>query len=356
MKRVLAAFGKAALCYLFLLGLMAPLWVVLVLIIFPQAAVSPDPYEASRFPRAGLLLVFLAIACGIGVLHVPLRSGIQAALFAFERHGGIVDPWWRSVLVTPWLDTFLGACGVVFSLIVLAGVRSTWTKLKHVQNIPTSRARSAAAGLVELHGIARATPEGPRARDLKTGGPRLDWNAIVPAGTLVYKDSQPGDGDSMRQATCKLTSRFFLEDTTGRILIDPRGADFHDFSFLYELGEPPARLALSRNRLMEGDAVYVLGTVEVRPDAPPLASDSERLVVSALPARHRSAGAAVSSLAWLTDPFSRRRSHVFLLSDTPESGLQLALEKSLYDTFAFGFVLFVASLWLFLVHAPSLAR
>jgi hypothetical protein len=258
------------------------------------------------------------------------------------------------VLVHDGVDTFLGACGALLSLIALVRLQTTWAKLRHVRNVPTSRARSAAAGLVELQGVARAVPEPLRGREIEERGPHVDWDTVLPEGTILGEDSHAVAGSETRSTTCEVSGRFLLDDGVGRILVDPRGAAFGGFNTLYQFGAPPARIALSKARLMDGDPVYVLGTVEPRPDAPALAVDAERLVVSAFPADNGSRRPSKRTLP--ANPFGRPAGRVFLLSDSTEPTIRRKLERSLLDTFAFEMLLFVAACWLVLTHAPALVR
>jgi hypothetical protein len=343
-----------AVIYHLLLGLVAPLLIPMIVGLALRALVRPRAGDRVPTPKE-LLLLLVGVPCIVGALVVPLRAAVQMALFAAERHGGVVHPWWRAVLVHDAVDTFLGASGVAFSLIALIRLRATRRALRHVRNLPTARARSAAAGLVELQGTARALPERERTREVTTRGAPVDWDAVLPAGMILGSDSHAVAGTD-RSATCTVTGRFMLEDGAGRILIDARGASFGSFNTLYQFGAPPARIALSKARLMDGDPVYVLGSVEPLHDAPPLAVDAERLVVSALPARALAARQRVRSAALANNPFARPRGRLFLLADGGESRVRPELVRSLRETFVFETLMFVAALWLVLAHAPALWR
>jgi hypothetical protein len=352
--RLAGAFARAVLFHV-LLGVVAPLIVLMFVGLLGRAAVRPQTLERRPTLREVALLV-LGVPCIVAALVVPLRAAVQVALFAAERSGESVHPWWRAVLVSPGLDTFLGWCAVVLSLIALVRLQSTRAKLRQVRNLPTSRARSAAAGLVELQGIARAVPEPLRARELTERGPHVDWDTVLPAGTILGKDSHSVAGQDARHTTCEVSGRFMLEDGAGRILVDPRGASFGSFNTLYQFGAPPARIALSKARLVDGDPVYVLGTVEPRADAPALAVDAERLVVSALPAAELAARPRDARATLPSNPFAQPAGRVFLLADSSEPAIRRELERSLVDTFAFEMLLFVAALWLVVTHAPALWR
>ncbi len=352
--RLLGAFARAVVVLGFL-GLFAPMILVMLVGVVAHAAVSRTKIVKRR-PSLGEVLAFVVLVPSVlAALMVPLRAGMQVALLALERGGAAIDPLLRAVVVTPRLDPWLGGCAALLAAIALAGLRQTWSKIAEVENLPTSRARSAAAGLVELAGVARVAPEELRVRELQPSGPAVDWEAVLPPETLLGKDCQiVGEGKARQSATCRITSRFVLEDASGRILVDARGAEVGGVNTVYQFGAPAARVALSKARLVDGDPVYVLGRIEVRADAPASAVDAERLVIRALPEGKRDGG--ISSLLGIVgNPFARQP-HVFLVSDGGESSVRDALIRSMYETFAFETVLLLAGLWLLCEPAALLAR
>ncbi len=344
MGRVLAAFG-AAIGWHLVFGLAAPLFLLMALGLVASALTSRGRQEGNAW--LGLLLL-PALATLFGVLAAPLRALIQLGLFAFEQHGGVAHPVWRAVLVNPWIDAYLGAAGLLMALVALSRLGGTWSKLQHVANLPTSKARSAAVGLVEVEGTARVAV-GQFDAAIETRGPAYDWEHAIPATAMLYKGTAQASA-GMQSSTCEFLRPFFVEDATGRILIDPRGARFGSFRTLYLFGEPPARLALSKDRLLDGDPVYVMGRVRPRSDAPSLAADAERVVLAAFPDGHRSS--APGWVGRVRAALSKR--DVFLVSDTREAGVHRALGDSLLEAFMSELILFIAALWLCLTHAPFL--
>lgn len=348
MKPLLAAFG-AAIGWHLLFGLLAPVFLVLALGLIVRGIVFPQRGDGKAWQ---VLAIVPIVATLLATLAVPLRAGIQVALTVFEAHGGVMDPLWRAVLINHWIDAYLGAAGVLLALVALSRLGATWTKLRNVADLPTSRARSVATGLVELEGTARVAVGQFGATSLTTSGPSVDWDAIIPPTAVLYKGSTPPVNG--RNSTCEFLRAFFLEDATGRILVDPRGAKFGSFNTSYLFGEPPARLALSKERLLDGDPVYVVGAVRPRKDASPLATGSDRLVLSAVTDGRRLPLAASRWLGWLREAFSRR--DVFLLSDTREVDVRRQLGRALLQAFMSELMLLAAALWLLLTHAPSLSR
>ena len=351
--RVAASFATAVGSHL-LLGLFAPLLAALVAMLVVRGLVAPERREGRALPASlGLLAILLLAPALFGALLVPLKAAIQGVLSLFGGVEAVASPFWRHVLVTPWVDAVLGGCALVAAVIGLLRLGTTWRKLATARNLPTSRARSAATGLVELQGTARPAAWRPHPA-VKITGPAVDWEAIVPPDAFIHRESRPILEGGSTRATYELARPFVLEDPTGQILIDPRGGKFGDFTTLYVFGEPAARLALSSSSLRDGDPVYVLGEVETRADAPAAATDSERLVVRATRGWRASTLTPRSPLALLAGALGRRQ--IFLLSDCPEIAVRRGLEKSILDSFLYALLLLIAGLWMVLSHAPGLVR
>ena len=161
-----------------------------------------------------------------------------------------------------------GAITVVYGAVYLIK-EGLWQRLQSHQplNLPTSKARSAAIGLAEFKGVARAVKgESDPILELYLGGPSSHKETIHP---------------------------FYLEDDTGRILIDPRGASIQpEWQSNLTLGareivltrrvEPATHTTAEVRTLLSGDPVFVVGNVQERPDVRPNAVGSERLVVKPL--------------------------------------------------------------------------
>jgi E3 Ubiquitin ligase len=110
-----------------------------------------------------------------------------------------------------------------------------------IMNTPVSKVRSAAMGLVEISGLA----SGPYSLTAPiTGAP------CYYCRTIVWRWKREGRGSKwVKAADENLHVPFYLEDNTGRVLVDPQGAeldihrDFHDeFNqglFVSSFGMPP---------------------------------------------------------------------------------------------------------------------
>jgi len=91
-----------------------------------------------------------------------------------------------------------------------------WRRARAFEDTPASRVRSAAQGYVELSGIARALPGTPTRAPL-TGKPCL-W--------FQYKIEERGSRNDWRTIDSGTSDETFaLDDDTGRVTVDPTGAD-----------------------------------------------------------------------------------------------------------------------------------
>ena len=151
---------------------------------------------------------------------------------------------------------------------------------------PTSRIRSAALGLVEVNGMAA----GPRTMLAPiTGNPCFLYHTTA----WQQREGKKNDWEKVAEETLHLP--FFLDDTTGRVLIEPLGADLdlhRDFreeyavslfsglddipprvsAFLYRHGVASKRgLRIEERSIKPEDALFITGTlmenpgIEVRP-------------------------------------------------------------------------------------------
>ena len=131
-----------------------------------------------------------------------------------------------------------------------------------IENVPASRIRSVAMGLAELSGAVRqktavlAPITGTRCCYFKytieklTGGKNRHWK-VIESGT----SNEP----------------FLLEDPTGRILVDPAGADtvlrMAHRAIQRDGGLFGAKRRYTEWRLIDGQRIYVLGSVRKQRDA-----------------------------------------------------------------------------------------
>jgi hypothetical protein len=154
-----------------------------------------------------------------------------------------------------------------------------WRRLRLIEDTPTAKVRSMALGRVELAGRAeaRAELEAPL-----TG---------LPCAWFRYEiEEERGSGRRRRWATVARGDSnehgFYLADETGRVLVDPRGAQLVldcDWSETNPGVRPPLARTLARHglasegwlfsrrrrfrewRIVAGDPLYVLGVAQARP-------------------------------------------------------------------------------------------
>ena len=204
--------------------------------------------------------------------------------FAYSRNDGVAL-------------AFVGAFAGVY--LFYRGFRLLQRK-RLILNTPASKIRSAAMGLVEINGLA----VGPYTMLAPiTGVPCYYFH------TMAWQWQQEGRNSKwVKVADESLHVPFFLDDNTGRVLVDPQGAemdihrDFHDefgtalFSSSFEM--PPniadflARHGVSTDKKIKIDeycikpknALFILGTLAQNPglsvSATPVRSLTEENAVS----------------------------------------------------------------------------
>ncbi len=156
-----------------------------------------------------------------------------------------------------------------------------WRRKRTIEDTPTARVRSMPLGRVELEGVARARGDlrAPVSgllcawfryaieRERQSSGGKRSWVTVA-------------SGDSASQP-------FYVEDETGRVLIDPQGATVETPNDVYEtnpqitatlaalltdrgidctdgwLGNP-SRLRVTEARIHDGDALYAYGVAQPR--------------------------------------------------------------------------------------------
>ena len=151
-----------------------------------------------------------------------------------------------------------------------------------VQDIPTSTVRAASLGAVEVSG----TVVGP-------------YTLIAPlseSDCFFYRAVARGSSGEEAKATAKaetLCTPFFLDDGTGRLMVDPRGAELEIQPSLEEEYSPSTGTGFTRHFLnrhgisgsapahleeyciREGDVLFVLGTLRENPRRAVQPSSSE---------------------------------------------------------------------------------
>lgn len=97
---------------------------------------------------------------------------------------------------------------------------SRLSKIRHLQDTPTSRIRSAAQGYVELSGLLRDIPDVPAVLAPLTAKPCLWWRYRIEE----YRSSGKRSNWRVIEQGCS-EGLLRLCDATGECLIDPRGAE-----------------------------------------------------------------------------------------------------------------------------------
>ena len=226
------------------------------------------------------IIVSPLIAIGI---FAPFRAIFLGFLWIF----GWTDAWRNSFHdEMPEFNIVFGLCGVILGITVGSLVWIRGLRLKsQLTNLPTSTIGAAAIGLSELRGIAQPRVEED---EENTSGKERNVQGKDNAIPVLLNSSWVGDDGKMTGKT--ICSRFYLEDDTGRILVDPRGVEFWDGSGNF-LWSPIRSIYLekhyseeilpwkSTSMLLPGDSVYVIGNVEEKKDASLDASDADRLVI-----------------------------------------------------------------------------
>lgn len=212
--------------------------------------------------------LLLAVIAPLRALVVPLVEAITPLQEFFrEAHApvyGLLEQTWGPLAVF-YFDAWLGVYGVVavFAMLLGHAIRRNLLATQ-VRNTVTSKARSVAMGMAELKGRAVAMP-GQRA-----GQP------IIRSNHLQSRDERHAWRDGINP--------FYLDDGTGMVLIDPRGAsvgsDFNMFSInLHQISLPTVidEREGPGERLMPGDPVLVYGCVQFNDD--PATRETDPIVI-----------------------------------------------------------------------------
>ncbi|OGW39600.1 MAG: hypothetical protein A2X58_13160 [Nitrospirae bacterium GWC2_56_14] len=286
------------------------------------------------FESSGYFVLFCIPVMVAGII-APFR-GLFMLLIGYDENG--ITHQWEKLLLFPGreFDLAIGLSGVFFGLLILV-FDGIWRmrQSRQVLNLARSKAGSAAIGLAEFQGVARW------AEPLSSNSPSGHG---IPSDVIIFHQSESVKTGRREYETRHYEgwSRFFLEDGSGRILVDPGGAVIrlpvtdsisrlfykHTIMALFFLGRRMYEMILSRHvkeeengtlrYLRDGDPVYLIGNVEIDRSAPPEATGSERLVV-----RPRSAEASVDNLlrfyfGVFNKKYRRDIHDVFLLADTGE--------------------------------------
>ena len=304
-------------------------------IIFLTVLIKPLA-RAGNTPLYALLISLLWVPIYAAGMLAPARALVQMLheILPYMPYNigitGIENP-----RLMAHLDVAVGVAGIVLSILITC-IDSIWRSRQAAQValLPTSKARSAAIGLVELQGRARHVS--PSAR-----GPILHYNARHPE----LNRKRP----------------FYLEDDSGRILIDPGESHFRT-GWKTSFGGRITEIVLKRReqkpdlttahdmRLMPGDPIYVIGTAQINQKAPADAVGSERLVV-----QRRRPGFFQSAL-WQISQGKFKPQHrsedIFFLTDSDEQVATRRIRKGLWQVWAWAFLWIAISLTMFHFQMP----
>ena len=316
----------------------APIFLLIWVIGFAMAIGSGSFRKEMNVTRLGMALwlpFWVVVLIGSAVPSVALA---HAAVLWLDGHTPSLLPTYLDMILSQlpqvarefvadlnvsrrdwgWFCVFAGVTGVS-SNFVYAFIDIPWRlkQIRLVRALPRSKARSAAIGLAEFEGTIRAaSPDG-------------------------YVSKSPSDA----------VQPFHLEDETGRILVDPRGATVRLPS--------GSGAALQANEieggLRHGDHVYVIGNVQCRDDAPPGAADSGSLVVRPLGQALVSSPVARMLFAKGDAMTDRDTPNIFIVDKGHEHDVTLRLRTTLWDFCAIGAIYLASSLWLVQAAWPWLA-
>lgn len=244
--------------------------------------------------RGAIIGTFMALA-----VLVPFRTVVTGFIWLSGWEN--LQESLKEISIDGFVDAWFGICGLSFAII---GGMMAWTtglRLKsQIENLPTSTVRSAAMGLSEFKGIAcPIEDEGKRLAETLIDGKKKENKKSLRSKQRILKKEDVNSEEKQEpilseifnrhsQISTTLHSRFYLEDETGKVLVDPRGIDFWD-GHGHFLWKPirsiylETRHSRDSNRetrcLLPGDPVYIIGSIEENTEAGQDASELDRLIL-----------------------------------------------------------------------------
>jgi hypothetical protein len=216
-------------------------------------------------------------------------------------------PGWLSNLARNVRGEDASDIAVAIGLLSVGAAFAGWRAYRYlslarvVEDIPTSKARSAHQGYVELEGAGRPVDGAPLVAPL-SGLPCLWYRFKIEEQVTVH--DHRGNEQTQWQTVEKSESHetFWLEDDTGRVLIDPDGAEITPKNkdtwgsrsglagasllpsgitqfMLGRAGTNPHRF--TEERIVNGDPLYALGLLKnlgSHQNAPTVADDTRELL------------------------------------------------------------------------------
>ena len=264
---------------------------------------------------------------GVGAVLAVFRLIVRLPM------GSVQD----SFFFLPLWDILFGACGLAYSFVSFSK-EGLWRyrQVLAVRDLATTAVAGTAVGLVELTGVAR--------REENPSGP-LDSSRTIMSFFWHLLGTEPHyQGGVMLGSYRNDLHPFYLDDGTGRILVDPVhervelrrpfisvlttffGRRTFEILLTGHVGRPSW---IERDyALREGDRIYVIGHAEVCKDAPTDAIGPDRLVVRP---REQARSGGESLLQFLI-PFGKKASRtphdVFVISDSGEQKAKGLLRKN----------------------------
>jgi hypothetical protein len=165
----------------------------------PSAATLPPPPEIETL--SGIKLHTSGWRLGAGILGIIV-------VFFTQQNDNVMELFYRYGIQT----------GIVPALISGAALWSAghfWRLKRRIENTPTSKARSAAMGMIEVHG---------RAKRLYALVSPMSQQPCVYYCLKKYRRANRDKQWQLSRITTSGTVPFIIEDDTGKIQIDPQGA------------------------------------------------------------------------------------------------------------------------------------
>jgi hypothetical protein len=160
----------------------------------PAAAPVPEPLPLPpdiAEEGSGVLLWLRWSSLGFGVMAVPMILNHHLGFLAFRY----------------------GLLPALFALVCFIGAFQVLRWKRRIENTPTSRVRSMAMGVVEVHGRAR--------RKYALVSPMTQMACVW---YRLFRYRRGNKGWQLTSVTSSGSVPFWLDDGTGRVLIEPRGA------------------------------------------------------------------------------------------------------------------------------------
>lgn len=162
------------------------------------------------------------------IAEVGSRIALRAAASggsAARAYGQIVAQYYgqnNNLLNSPWL-TGLYASGLLGGLVSFWKGLGDYREYRMVEDIPRIPARSVAMGTVQVSGTARGEA---KLISPVTRTPCLFCHVVVERATTSAQSSAWQKTRWKREKVVDSGSPFYLDDGTGRVAVDLRGADF----------------------------------------------------------------------------------------------------------------------------------